>query len=461
MTTASEDTSTLKEIARTRRGRDATPVLLVGSFVPETARVVSLDGPVTIGRGRTADRGARDRDEGVRSGDADVILHSDRTLSRRHLQIARVARSDRRWQVEDLGSANGTLVDGRLAKEPAPLSDGSIVLFGSHAGVFRRVSDAELAAIQQDAIRPFGPVPTLSPVLAVTIAAVKRLAAIDAETHLLFVGETGVGKEVYARAVHKTSKRPGPFVAVNCAAIPSELVESELFGFARGAHSTATRAKQGLVEAAHRGTLLLDEIGDMPPPAQAKLFRFLQERQVTPLGSTRARTIDVRVVAATTKLSETMRSDLIGRFGAEPIVIPPLRERPEDIGALAAHFGGAAFASFDGMEPPAFRALCLYHWPRNVRELEGVVQRAVALAAGRPVRLEDLPEHVRAALAKGPRADDVRRRYRRAPSRVELEELLRDTNGSVAEVARMLDRKWNVVSRWIEQYRLNVDRYRQ
>src|SRR5690242_3770731 len=106
MTTGSEDTSTLKEIAATRRGRAATPVLLVGSFVPETARVVSLDGPVTIGRGRTPDRGVRDRDAGVRSGDADVILHSDRTLSRRHLQIARVARSDRRWQVEDLGSAN-------------------------------------------------------------------------------------------------------------------------------------------------------------------------------------------------------------------------------------------------------------------------------------------------------------------------------------------------------------------
>ena len=144
-------------------------------------------------------------------------------------------------------------------------------------------------------------------------------------------------------------------MAINCAALPAELVESELFGYARGAHSTATAAKPGLVELADGGTLLLDEIGEMPPRLQAKLFRFLQDRQVLPLGSTRTRRVDVRVVAATSSASASVRSDLVGRLGAEPIVIPPLRERIEDVGALVAHLGGAAFA---GMEPAAFRALC-------------------------------------------------------------------------------------------------------
>jgi transcriptional regulator with PAS, ATPase and Fis domain len=246
-------------------------------------------------------------------------------------------------------------------------------------------------------------------------------------------------------------------VAVNCAALPSELVESELFGYARGAHSTATRAKPGLVEAAEGGTLLLDEIGDMPAHLQVKLFRFLQDRQVLPLGSTRPRRIDVRVIAATSRVSASLRSDLVGRLGAEPIVIPPLRERAEDIGALVAHAGGPAVA---GMDPAAFRALCLYDWPRNVRELDEAVKRAVALADGRPIRLEDLPGSVRAALESGPRAS-ASRKYRAAPTRLELDRLLRKHRGNVAAVAKALDRRWNVVQRWMQRHELDADRFRE
>jgi transcriptional regulator with PAS, ATPase and Fis domain len=444
MSTNDDHSTTIRETAPVRLQRAKTPVLLVGSFVSQTSRVVSVGGGVTIGRERTPEARAG-------SQDTDVILHSDGALSRPHLRIA----ADREgWAVEDLASTNGTFVDGRRVKKRTPLSDGSIVQFGNHAGVFRRLSSAELAAVEQERAEPLGPVATLSPVLAVTAVGLRRLASTDAS--LLFVGETGVGKEITARAVHAASGRSGPFVAINCAALPAELVESELFGYARGAHSTATAAKPGLVELADGGTLLLDEIGEMPPRLQAKLFRFLQDRQVLPLGSTRTRRVDVRVVAATSSASASVRSDLVGRLGAEPIVIPPLRDRIEDVGALVAHLGGAAFA---GMEPAAFRALCLHDWPRNVRELEDVVKRAVTLAGGKKIRLDDLSASVRGALETGPRIRDTRR-YRAAPSRGELERLLRENRGNVAAVAKTLDRQWNVVQRWLRRHEIAPERFR-
>jgi transcriptional regulator with PAS, ATPase and Fis domain len=444
MSTENEQSTTIREIAPARQERAKTPVLLVGSFVSQTSRAVILDRPITIGRGRSLEAGAGNRD-------AEVILHSDGALSRPHLRIA----ADREgWTVEDLDSTNGTFLDGRRVKKSTTLSEGSIVQFGGHVGVFRRVSAKEMAAIEQEAAGPLGPMATLSPVLAVTAAGLRRLAGTDAS--LLFAGETGVGKEIYARAVHAASGRSGPFVAINCAALPAELVESELFGYARGAHSTATAAKPGLVELADGGTLLLDEIGDMPPRVQAKLFRFLQDRQVLPLGSTRMRRVDVRVMAATSSASVSVRSDLVGRLGAEPIVIPPLRDRIEDVGSLVAYLGGA---SVEGIEPAAFRALCLHDWPRNVRELEEVVKRAVTLAGGKKIRLDDLSASVRGALETGPRMRDTRK-YRAAPSRGELERLLRENRGNVAAVAKTLDRQWNVVQRWLRRHEIEPERYR-
>ena len=444
MTKQDEQSTTIREKALARGERAKMPVLLIGSCVGQTGRAVRLDRALTIGRGRTSDAGGRNRD-------GEVILHSDNALSRPHLRLA----ADREgWKVEDLASTNGTFVDGHRLRTPTVLSDGSIIQFGGHVGIFCRVSPKELAAIEQEAAEPLGPVATLSPALAVTVAGLRRLASTDAS--LLFTGETGVGKEVYARAVHEASGRKGQFVAINCAALPGELVESELFGYARGAHSTATAAKPGLVELADRGTLLLDEIGDMPARVQAKLFRFLQDRQVLALGSTRMRRVDVRVMAATSSLAASVRSDLVGRLGAEPVVIPPLRDRIEDVGRLVAHVGGARFV---GMEPAAFRALCLHDWPRNVRELEEVVKRAVTLAGGNKIGLDDLSASVRAALEMGPRLGD-RRRYRAAPSRRELERLLRENRGNVAAVAKTLDRQWNVVQRWLRRHEIEPERFR-
>jgi transcriptional regulator with PAS, ATPase and Fis domain len=275
---------------------------------------------------------------------------------------------------------------------------------------------------------------------------------------VLLVGETGVGKEVYARAVHATSGRTGRFVAVNCAALPNELIESELFGYARGAHSQATQAKRGLIEEAEGGTLFLDEIGDMGHSAQAKLLRFLQTRELLPLGATRARAVDVRILAATSQYqpndgSKGLRGDLVGRMGAAAIELPPLRARREDVGALV-----AAFQRKTGVVRPLdaelFAQLLRYDWPRNVRELEKVIETAALLAAGAPeLTLDHVPDEVagrravRAVEATLPAAPPpVRRRSPRpVPTREELERALREHGGNVAEVARALDRQWRVV----------------
>src|SRR5579871_6901712 len=210
-----------------------------------------------------------------------------------------------------------------------------------------------------------------------TNSRLRRLAKSGAE--ILLVGETGVGKEVYAGAIHDLSNREGPLVAVNCAAIPRELVESELFGYEKGAHSTAQARKVGLVETAAGGTLFLDEIGDMPIELQAKLLRFLQDRRFSPLGSTRVVEADVRIIAATSRVAldtgKHLQEAMLGRLGAQPIVLPPLRERIEDLPGLCAYFlremtDGRAF------EPDAFKALMLHDWPLNVRELLKVMTQA-------------------------------------------------------------------------------------
>jgi transcriptional regulator with PAS, ATPase and Fis domain len=256
-------------------------------------------------------------------------------------------------------------------------------------------------------------------------------------------------------------------VALNCAAIPTELVESEMFGFARGAHSQAAASKPGLIEEAEQGTLFLDEIGDMPGPAQAKLLRFLQEHIYVPLGGREARRMDVRIVAATSSLApgvhaHGLRRDLLARFGAEPVVLPPMRERREDVGALARHFLGQSAGPVRPLETGAFLALCLHDWPQNVREIENVIREAILYSEGKPeIRLADLPRAVRERVTvdEGKQAD--RRRPPRArPDKAEIEALLDRHQGNIAEVARELDRQWAVVRRWILDSGLDVEKYR-
>ncbi len=382
-------------------------ILLVAS-----ADGVRIAAPLPAEGAATIGRAPGDAPVATVDGPAPSTLLPDGLLSRQHL---RITRAERGYEAADLESRNGTLLDGRRLQQPTRLSEGSILLFGSYVGVFRMVTDAELGALRLDADAPFGPVPTFSPALALTYQRLRKLARTD--TELLLAGETGVGKEICARAIHKASGRAGAFVAINCASLPATLVESELYGYVAGAHSTATRGKRGLVEAADRGTLLLDEIGDMAPELQAKIFRFLQDRTYLPLGATKVRRADVRVVAATTRANigpagNALRPDLVARLGAEPIVIPALRRRAEEIAPLVAHFRTAAIRK---IEPAALRAMALYAWPLNVRELEKTLANAIALSSDGELLLENLPSAVRGALERGAPIEAARPQAARGP----------------------------------------------
>jgi two-component system response regulator HydG len=239
---------------------------------------------------------------------------------------------------------------------------------------------------------------------------VERVAPTDAT--VLIRGESGTGKEIIAKALHHASKRAeGRFVAINCGALPETLLESELFGHVKGAFTGAGASKKGLFEEAHGGTLFLDEIGEMTPGLQVKLLRALQSGEVRPVGSTQAITVDARVVAATNRDLEPMirqgsfREDLFYRLNVIPIVLPPLRERREDIPLLAEHFL-ARFAERQGrvlrLSAGATERLLRYAWPGNVRELENAMERLAILARDETIDPGDLPPHVGAGLALGP-----------------------------------------------------------
>ena len=239
---------------------------------------------------------------------------------------------------------------------------------------------------------------------------VERVAPTDAT--VLIQGESGTGKEVIAKAVHHASPRAArPFVAVNCGAVPETLLESELFGYMRGAFTGASVTKLGLFEEADGGTLFLDEIAEMPAALQVKLLRVLQSGEVRRLGATQAATIDVRVIAATNGdlaalISEgKFREDLFYRLNVIQIMLPPLRDRREDIPALAEHFlsrSGGKLGRTLRLSADAVERLLRYAWPGNVRELENAIERAAILARSEVLEPDDLPPHVAAALQLGP-----------------------------------------------------------
>ena len=238
------------------------------------------------------------------------------------------------------------------------------------------------------------PIVHRSPAMARTIETADRVARAAAP--VLVTGESGTGKELVARRIHARSPRAaGPFVALSCAAIPGELLESELFGHTRGAFSGAVRERLGRFRQADGGTLFLDEIAELPPALQAKLLRVLQERVVDVVGSDTPVPVDVRVITATNRDPAELRSDLLYRLRVVEIAIPPLRERTEDIPALVHHFV-ARFAGGRELEVPdeVLQDLCSRPWTGNVRELENACERAVILCSGTALRLEDLPPRV-------------------------------------------------------------------
>jgi DNA-binding NtrC family response regulator len=232
----------------------------------------------------------------------------------------------------------------------------------------------------------------------------ERVAATDST--VLIRGESGTGKELVARAIHNHSLRSGkPFVSINCAALPETLLESELFGHTRGAFTGAVKDKEGLIKVADGGTFLLDEVGETSPAIQVKLLRVLEEKEITPLGSTRPVPVDVRLIASTNAELEQdvksgkFRADLYYRLNVIPIQIPPLRERKEDIKLLVNYFlkrlSEREKAKLKGISEPAMKVLTAYPWAGNVRELENVIEQAYLLCKKDELEPEDLPERVK------------------------------------------------------------------
>lgn len=229
----------------------------------------------------------------------------------------------------------------------------------------------------------------------------------DARINCLIQGESGSGKEMVARTVHYTGSRSGgPFIAVNCGAIPASLVESELFGYKKGAFTGANRDKMGLIQAAHRGTLFLDEVNSLPHSAQVTLLRAVQERKITPVGDVKEIEVDVRIVAASNADLQAevekgaFREDLFYRLNVVQIDLPALRNRREDIAPLARFFASRFAEEYQKpatLSPEALAALEVWDYPGNVRELQNIVERAVALSSGPSLLLEDLPDRVREA----------------------------------------------------------------
>ncbi|MEX2152124.1 MAG: sigma-54 dependent transcriptional regulator [Gemmatimonadaceae bacterium] len=286
---------------------------------------------------------------------------------------------------------------------------------------------------------------------------------------VLITGESGSGKELIASLIHEAGPRAtAPFVAVNCGAIPEQLLESELFGHARGAFTGAVDDRHGLFEEADGGTLFLDEIGELPVALQVKLLRALQEGEVRPVGDNTPRAVDVRVVAATSRDLETevragrFRADLFYRVNVVRIQLPPLRERREDIPDLVRHFIGVfnkrLGLAITGVTPAAMRLLMDHAWPGNVRELENVIERAMVLTDGAQIEAEHLPQTVRSPGSGVPMAEDdldlsVKRRTE-ALERTLIERALRQTGGNRTRAARLLELSHRALLYKIKEYGL-------
>ncbi len=360
--------------------------------------------PVTFGRG----------------AEADVRTESAR-VSRLHARFSLTAGL---VEVHDLGSRNGTMINGALVRDGrAALEGGDVLNIGPVEVVIARAAHGSRAAVLDPAANPStvglpageGGVDEIAEGIIVAdssmvklFSVVRRLAAVTST--VLVTGETGVGKEVVAEHVHKWSARAGgPFVRLNCASLPENLLESELYGHERGAFTGAERRRTGYFEAAHGGTLLLDEIGEMPLNLQAKLLRVLETRTITRLGGTAEIPVDVRILCATHRelrravTEGRFRQDLYYRISAFTLEVPPLRERPTELLLLAELFA-RRFARQLGRKAPQFtpaarKLLTAHRWPGNVRELRNVMEHSIVLHDGRTLDADNLPD-----LAPDPRA---------------------------------------------------------
>ncbi len=335
----------------------------------------------------------------LKKDDVDLVLTDKRLPGIDGVEIVRRIKADHSTLAVVVMTAYGTIGSAveamRLGAEDylvKPFDAAEVLMVLRRAIEFHELKAANRATIRRNQERfTLRNIVAQSAVMQEVFDLVSSVAGLD--TTVLIHGETGVGKELLARSIHFSGvRKERPFVAVNCAAIPEELFESELFGFRKGAFTGASETRRGLFQMANGGTLLLDEVGEMPLALQSKLLRAIEEKRVTPIGSDRVVEIDVRFIATTNKDLHAevergaFRRDLFYRLSVMPVRIPPLRERASDIPLLAAHFldvsarrSKKAVRAIDGA---AMQALCRYAWPGNVRELENVIERGVIVAKG-------------------------------------------------------------------------------
>lgn len=380
---------------------------------------------------------------------------------------ARLVRDMERWFIEDSGSKNGVIVNGSR-RERAVLEDGDLLELGHTLCLFRKSGGGAaypLDCERADLVEPADGLATFVPSLAAAFDDLAVVAKRDAA--ILLFGETGTGKELVARAVHRLAGRKGSFVAINCGALPEALAESELFGYRKGAFTGATQDRLGLIRSADRGTLFLDEIGDLAPASQASLLRVLQERVVNPVGSNVSISVDLRVVAATHHDLEALvaqgrfRRDLYARLSAFTLHLPPLRARVEDFGLLVAELIARTPEATDTpvrFATDAASALLRYSWPSNVRELAACLVVTTAIARGEMVRLEHLPKRVRGA---APVSAPLELQSKEDPKRAELVALLVEHGGNVSAVARAWRRSRVQVHRWLRRLGLDAAKFRR
>jgi transcriptional regulator with GAF, ATPase, and Fis domain len=348
--------------------------------------IAVVDGPSRGARAQVGSEIAR-----IGTADGNDLVLADRTVSRFHCEVSVRGNT---IVIRDCGSTNGTLIDGVRVRE-AEIPPGTLVRIGGSA--LRVELGEEPAFVEVSGRSAFGELVGSSVEMRRVYAILERLALTDAT--VLVQGETGTGKDVLARSLHAASRRADrPFVAVDCGAIPEHLVESELFGHVKGAFTGATSDRRGVFEEADGGTLFLDEIGEMPLALQPKLLRAIESRAIRRVGGTGARTVDVRIIAATNRSlassinDGSFREDLYYRLAVVEVRLPPLRARRDDIPVLAAHFfrtfggfGGVGGAGGDGALPAEFVAgLVGRGWPGNVRELRNYIERSVSLGTIAP-----------------------------------------------------------------------------
>ncbi len=316
-----------------------------------------------------------------------------------------------------------------------------------------------------------------TPVMKSIYRIIAKSAQSDCTT--LILGESGTGKELAARAIHRQSRCRGPFLSLNCSAIPDGLAESELFGHKKGAFTGAYETKKGYFENASGGTLMLDEIGDLPMNLQAKLLRVLEQNTVTRVGSTKELPVDARIITASNKdlkkevEQNTFRKDLFFRLNVISITMPPLRDRRDDIPGLIQLFLNKH--SVDGQQnvrfsPQAIDALLHYPFPGNVRELENIINRCVALTAGKIITVSDLPSEVRPEPSSEitPHSVDFSKTYQEAKQAMQelfdiryIREALRQTNGSVTNAARFMGMGRTVLHRMMKKYNLHAEDFKK